>query len=310
MRKTMVLACLLASSSTAMAHEAMNLEDLLSGWNIDLASAQVSSQELAPGIHALFGAGGNVVASIGDQGVLMVDSQFPAMIPKLQAEIGKLGGGEIEFTINTHWHFDHADGNPALGRMGSWMVSHINSRKMMLNEHPIDLVSVLYDQPPYPPEGLPVITYDNRMQFFFNGERIDLLHFSPAHTTGDTAVIFRGSNVVHMGDVFNAGYPFIDYGNGGSLDGMIEFIGATIGELNEDSIVVPGHGPVMARADMVEFLNMLKTTRDRIAALIDAGQSLDEVIAAGPTADFDERYGNPGLYINRAYHSLSQQGPR
>ncbi|MBT8080606.1 MAG: MBL fold metallo-hydrolase [Gammaproteobacteria bacterium] len=302
-----VLIALLVSTSGAWSHEAKNLDDLLSGWGIDLAETEVTSQEVAPGLHALFGAGGNVVVSIGEQGVLMVDSQFPELVPRLQAKVRELGGGGIDFVINTHWHFDHADGNPALGRDGSWMISHLNSRRMMLNAYPIDLVSVLYDQPPYPQEGLPVLTYDERMQMFFNGERIDLMHFSAAHTTGDTAVIFRGSNVVHMGDVFNASYPFIDVGNGGDLDGMIRFIGATLAELNSESIVVPGHGPVLGYADMQDFLDMLKTTRARLATLIDQGYSLQQVKDAKPTEAFDDRYGNPALYVDRAYHSLARQ---
>ena len=131
-----------------------------------------------------------------------VDDQFPELIPRIQAAIEELGGGEVDFAINTHWHFDHAQSNATLGSDGTWLVSQLNSREMMLDSHLIDLVGTLYEQEAYPPEALPVITYDERMQFFFNGERIDLLHFGPAHTTGDTAVIFRSHNAVHMGDVF------------------------------------------------------------------------------------------------------------
>ena len=306
MYKSAVLSGILLFSAAASAHEATSLDDLLTGWGMNLEEAEVTSETVAPGIHVLFGLGGNVVVSIGEQGVLMVDSQFPELIPRLQAEIRKLGGGDIDFTINTHFHFDHADGNPALGREGTWMISQINTRNMMLDEHPIDLVSVLYNQPPYPAEALPVITYEDRMQLFFNGERIDLMHFAPAHTTGDTAVFFRAGNVVHMGDVFVAGYPFVDAGNGGDLDGMIRFVGAAIDELNQDSVVVPGHGPTMRYADLVAFHGMLVTVRARIMKLIDSGASLEQVIAAKPTAEFDEKYGDPGLLLNRAYMNLSR----
>jgi glyoxylase-like metal-dependent hydrolase (beta-lactamase superfamily II) len=246
------------------------------------------------------------MVSIGDQGVLMVDSQFPQMIPKLMEAVGELGGDGVDFTINTHWHFDHADGNPLLGRAGSWMVSHINSRRMMAGEHDIDTLSMLYRQPPYPMEGMPVVTYSDKMQMHFNGERIDLLHYGPAHTTGDTAVIFRNSNVVHMGDVFNASYPFIDAGNGGDINGMIRFCEKILASLNEDSTIVPGHGPVMAYDDMAQYIAMLETISMRISNMIDGGMTLEEVIAAKPTEEFDERYGDPVRLINRAYMSLAR----
>jgi cyclase len=156
---------------------------------------------------------------------------------------------------------------------------------------------------------LPVIAFDRNMQLHFNGERIDLMHFGPAHTTGDTAVIFRGSNVVHMGDVFNnAGYPFIDSGNGGSIDGLIAFCQAVLGEINADTVVVPGHGPLTGFDNMQAYTAMLQVVRDRIAKLVATGADLEAVIAAKPTAGFDEQYGDPALLINRAYFSLAGGG--
>jgi len=306
MKKAIAATGLLLLSLPTQAHEYMTLDELTEAFGMDLANAQIRTQTVAPGIHVLFGVGGNVVASIGDHGVLMVDSQFPQMIPRISAAIGELGGEGIDFTINTHWHFDHADGNPALGRDGSWIVSQVNSRRMMGGKHAIDMVSVAYEQPPYPDEAMPVITYTDHMQFHFNGETVDLFHFGPAHTTGDTAVYFRDSNVVHMGDVFNAGYPFIDAGNGGDLDGMIRFCKKVRSQLNDNSIVVPGHGPVLGYADMENYIDMLETVRDRISAMIHDGRSLEEVIAAAPTAEFDEKYGNPAQLIDRAYMSLSR----
>lgn len=304
-RLTALIAALLLNGAV-LAHESMSLEDLLAGWGVDLDAVEVTTETVAPGLQVLFGGGGNVLVSIGEQGVLMVDSQFPQMIPKLRAAIRELGGDSIDFTINTHWHFDHADGNPMLGREGSWLVSHRNSRRMMTGKHDIDLVSVLYTQPPYPTEGLPVITYDDRMQFHFNGQTVDLLHFGPAHTTGDTAVYFRDANVVHMGDVFNAGYPFIDAGNGGDLEGMIAFCKAILDAIDDDATIVPGHGPVKAYADLEAYVVMLRTITDRISDMIDRGMSLDDVLAAAPTREFDETYGDPTLLVNRAYVSLAR----
>jgi glyoxylase-like metal-dependent hydrolase (beta-lactamase superfamily II) len=151
------------------------------------------------------------------------------------------------------------------------------------------------------------MTFDDRMQMHFNGEQIDLLHAGPAHTAGDAVVVFREHNVVHMGDVYNnAGYPFIDADNGGDLNGMIEFCKTVIRELNEDTIVVPGHGPVVGYENLVGYVEMLATIRDRIAGLIAEGATLEEVIAARPTAEFDEAMGDSVdmRFINRAYTSL------
>jgi cyclase len=293
----------------AVAHEYVTLDGFNAAFGIDLESIEITTETVAPGIHVLFGAGGNVVASIGEQGVLIVDSQFPEMVPRIKEKISELGGDGIDFTINTHWHFDHANGNALLGRDGTWMVSQINSRRMMAGEHDVDLVGMVYKQPPYPKESMPVITYTDHMQFHFNDETIDLLHFGPAHTTGDTAVIFRNSNVVHMGDVGNSGYPFIDAANGGDLAGMVHFCKSVLEELNEDSIVVPGHGPVLSYADLAGYTTMLETVRDRISKMIDDGMSLEQVIAAKPTAEFDEKFGawgGPGRLIDRAYMSLSR----
>lgn len=278
------------------------------GW--DLENTPVRHQSLDEGLHVLFGAGGNVLVSIGDDGVLMVDDQFPQMAPKLLAAIERLGGdGGVDFVINTHWHFDHADGNLTFGPGGAWLVSQAESREMMQRTRLVDLVGIEYTQQAYPPDALPVITYDRSMQFHFNGERIDLMHFGPAHTTGDTAVIFRGRNVVHLGDVFNAaGYPFIDVGNGGDLDGVIAFCRAVLDEIDTATAVVPGHGAVSTYRDLEAYVEMLQTVRDRIAELIGEGADLETVLAAEPTRGFDAQYGDPARFIDRAYFSLAGGG--
>ena len=274
---------------------------------LDVDSVEVRTEAVGDGLYVLFGLGGNVIASVGDQGVLLVDSQYAPMVPLLKDAVEDLGGGDIDFTINTHWHYDHVGGNPLLGREGTWFVSHRNSRRMLAGEHVIDTVTAPpLVQAAYPDISMPVITYRDEMQFHFNGDTLDLLHYGPAHTTGDTAVIFRNANVVHMGDVFNANYPFIDAANGGSIDGVILFCEKVLANLNENSRIVPGHGEVLGFDDMVAYIAMLETIRNRISDMIDRGMSLEEVIAARPTAEFDERYGDPVRLIDRAYYSLSR----
>lgn len=302
---SLVLGVLLAGS--VQAHDVLELDDLLNafGWNFE--TAEITVEKLNDGFYVLFGIGGNIAVSIGEQGVLIVDDQFPQMMPKIQAAIADLGGDRVDFAINTHWHFDHAEGNLSLGPAGTWLVSQANSRAMMANDHIINLVSLQYLQQAYPEAAKPVITYTDRMQFHFNGEQIDLLHFGPAHTNGDTAIIFRGNNAVHFGDVFNnSGYPFIDADNGGDLSGMIEFCTAVLAEIDENTTVIPGHGPVTDYATLASYIDMLSTIRDRITALIADGADLQAVIAAKPTADFDARYGDPAGVINRSYASLTR----
>ena len=209
--------------------------------------------------------------------------------------------------MNTHWHFDHAEGNLALGPGGTWIVAQSNSREMMLDDHIINLVALQYEQKAYPQTALPVITYDNAMQFHFNGEEIELLHFGPAHTTGDTAIVFRGSNAVHLGDVFNRGYPFIDADNGGDLSGMIAFCKAVLAVIDKDTTVIPGHGEISDYNGLKNYIAMLEDMKKTIGKMIKRGKSLEEVVAAKPTAKYDAEFGDPSNFVNRAFTSLSRE---
>jgi len=273
-----------------------------------LRTTPITTQKLADNFHVLFGVGGNIIVSIGSNGTLIVDGQYSQMVPKYRAKIGELGGGKIDFVINTHWHFDHSDGNIVLGPDGTWIVANENSRQMLLKSNVINLVTTKREQPKYPETALPVITYDDAMRFHFNGERIDLLHYGPAHTTGDTAVVFREHKTVHMGDVYNnAGYPFIDADNGGSLNGVIEFSSKVLAQIDADYIVVPGHGPVANYQALADYVAMLTTIRDRMKALIDSGATLQQVTAARLSAEWDQKKGDPASFLNRAYTSLTRK---
>lgn len=285
--------------------------ELLESFGWDLATAEIKTQELGNGLYVLFGIGGNIGVSIGENGTLIVDDQFPEMMPKIEAAIAKIGGTNVDFAINTHWHFDHADGNLAFGPAGTWLVSQANSREMMSTPHIINLGLARYQQEAYPSNALPVITFDDRMSFHFNGQQIDLIHTGPAHTTGDAAILFREANVVHMGDVFNnTGYPFIDADNGGEIDGMIEFCEVVLAELKPGATVIPGHGPVTDDDALRRYVEMLKTVRERVSKMIDEGMSVEETIAAKPTADFDEVFGdvsNSLGFVDRVYTSLKKK---
>ncbi len=286
----------------------VGLDQLLQAFGWDMETTEITVQSINDNFHVLFGLGGNIAVSVGDDGVLIVDDQFPQLMPKIKSAIKNLGGKQVDFAINTHWHFDHAEGNISLGPEGTWLVSQANSRQMMQQDHIINLVSLAYEQKAYPESAWPDITYDDTMQFHFNGEQIDLMHFGPAHTTGDTAIVFRKSNAVHLGDVYNnSGYPFIDAGNGGTLDGVIEFCSATLKAIDENTVVIPGHGPLANYEDLVEYVDMLTTIRNRMMVLIEKGATLEEVYAAKVTSEWDEKNGNNTGFINRAYMSLTHR---
>ncbi len=312
--KTMIAAALVWLVGAAAADDAMSLDELLERFGWDFDTAVVTTERVGDGLYALFGLGGNVAVSIGADGVLIVDDQFPEMVPKMRAAIEALGGetgaGEIDYVINTHWHFDHAQGNLALGPAGTRILSHANARRDMARGGLINLVIAKYRQEPYPEDALPAITYTRRMGLRFNGEQIDLIHAGPAHTTGDTAVIFRGQNAVHFGDVFiTTGYPFVDVDSGGDIDGMIEFCRTVLDELPEDAVVIPGHGRLADRAAVEAYVGMLETVRSRVADLIDQGKTREEVIAAKITADYDDTYGLESAslgFVDRVYASLTR----
>lgn len=308
--RALVVALALFLGLPASSEEPLRLEQLLEMFGYDLSATEIRTEKVADGLYVLFGAGGNIGVSVGGDGVLVVDDQFPELIPKVRAAIEAIGGGPIDYAINTHWHFDHAQGNLALGPAGTTLVSHANARRDMATGGIVNLVIARYRQEPYPPGALPSVTYEGRMQLHWNGERIDLVHAGPAHTTGDTAVIFRGRGAVHMGDVFNnTGYPFIDVDSGGSIDGMIAFCRAVLAELPDDVIVIPGHGPVTDKATLRAYVAMLAGVRSRVAALVAEGRTLEQVLAAGVTAPWAARYGDesksPG-FVDRVYTSLTR----
>jgi glyoxylase-like metal-dependent hydrolase (beta-lactamase superfamily II) len=308
---TIALAGLLLTAQPVTAERSypdpISLHKLLDAFGWDFDKANIRSQKIDAGLDVIFGLGGNIAVSTGADGTLIVDDQFPELIPQIKAEIKKLGGGDVDFVINTHWHFDHADGNQALGPDGSRLIAHSNSRKMMLDDHVINLVSLTYNQKAYPESALPTITYNDTMQIHLNGGRIDLMHFGSAHTTGDTAVIFRKHNAVHLGDVYNnAGYPFIDADNGGSLEGVISFCQSVLDELNRDSTVIPGHGPVTNYQGLKDYIDMLAKVRDRMKKMIAAGADLGAIEAANITAEWDDKVGDPAGFIDRSYVSLTR----
>ena len=278
------------------------------GWDFD--QAEITTEKITDNIHVLFGLGGNILVSTGEDGVLLVDDQMPELKYKILRALRKIGGRSVDYIINTHWHFDHAEGNLAFGPDGAKIVAHENSRHMMLNPKPINLSFIVYPQQPYPLSAVPQITFQDSMKLHLNGDQIELYHFGHAHTTGDTAIYLRNSNVLHMGDVFNmTGPPFIDAGNGGSIDGIINFCEEILKVVNDETIVVPGHGPISTTEDMQTYIDMLIVVRDRIRDGIDQGKSLQEIIDSDPTKEWRDKFGDGPFIvgiIDRAYAGMTK----
>lgn len=274
----------------------------------NLETAEVTTKKVNENLFLLYGLGGNIAVSTGNDGVLIVDSQIPIIFPKIMKAIKKLSDDKIIYTINTHWHWDHSDGNLVLDSDETKIISHSNARENMQKGGLINMGTTILNQEPYPKSALPVITHENGMSLYFNDEKIDLLHFGPAHTTGDTVIYFTNQNAIHLGDVFfSNSYPFIDVDNGGSLSGMINYLEKIILVIDKDTIVMPGHGEISSISDIKETIEMLKTVKNRILMSIKNNQSLEQIISSNITKDFDKKYNTLLLrdtFIDRAYASL------
>lgn len=274
----------------------------------NLETAEVTTKKVNENLFLLYGLGGNIAVSTGNDGVLIVDSQIPIIFPKIIKAIKKLSDDKIIYTINTHWHWDHSDGNLVLDSDETKIISHSNARENMQKGGLINMGTTILNQEPYPKSALPVITHENGMSLYFNDEKIDLLHFGPAHTTGDTVIYFTNQNAIHLGDVFfSNSYPFIDVDNGGSLIGMINYLEKIVLVIDKETIVMPGHGEISSISDIKDTIEMLKTVKNRILMSIKNNQSLEQIISSNITKDFDKKYNTLLLrdtFIDRAYASL------
>jgi glyoxylase-like metal-dependent hydrolase (beta-lactamase superfamily II) len=261
----------------------------------------------------LSGAGGNMALLTGDDGAVLVDDQFAPLAPKIRAAIARLTDRPVRFVINTHWHSDHTGGNEALGATGAVIVAHRNTRERMSTRQLVDLFKL--EVPPAEPIALPVVTFEQSVRLHLDGEDISVEHVANAHTDSDAVLYFRKSDVVHTGDVFVRGfYPFIDMGTGGSLDGMIAGSAAILARTGPGTRIIPGHGALATRQDLQDYLDMLVTVRERVATAIRDGRTLQQVLAARPTAEFDVRYARAGIapdaWVQRVYADLARARAR
>jgi glyoxylase-like metal-dependent hydrolase (beta-lactamase superfamily II) len=270
----------------------------VSAQNDDFASVQIVAHEAAGNVHYLEGRGGNVGVLIGPDGVVMVDDQFAPLTEKILAAIRTLTSEDVRFVINTHVHPDHMGGNANLGAMGIPIIAHDNVR--------VRMVQGIRGGPPEPIVARPVVTYGDSLAMHINGEEIEIVKVPPAHTDGDSFVHFKTSNVLHLGDVFRTGaFPVIDTANGGSAQGTVAALQKALEMAGPNTVILPGHGMPSKRADVQSFLDMVIDVEARVSGLIDQGMTLEHVIAAAPTAAYnDAGLGSPDRFLTGLYESL------
>ena len=263
----------------------------------------VKATKLGGDVYGIDGQGGRMAALVGPEGVFLVDAQSPRITDKIAAAIKELSPAPLKLLVNTHVHTDHTGGNENFAKLGVTILGRPALRAQLLNPRPAPGNGQV--PPVAPPAALPVVMFDAPTTVYFNGETVQLVPLSPAHTDGDTAVKFERADVLMTGDVYrSAGFPAAAVTNGGSVLGTIDALDKLIGMTGPNTKVVPGHGPVADRAALVFHRDMAVTVRDRVAKALRDGKTPDEIRASKPTAEFEERVGGPPNFIGQFVDGL------
>ena len=270
------------------------------GGQPDFSAVQIKVHPVAGNFYYLEGQGGNVGVLVGDDGVLMIDDQFAPLTDKLVAAIRTISNKPIKMLVNTHVHGDHTGGNANVGGMGVEIIAHDNVR--------VRLSKGVNGGAPAPAVALPVITYGDTIALHLNGEDIEIAKLPPAHTDGDSYVRFPKADVIHVGDVFRTiGYPGVDAGNGGTVKGTVAALQAIVDRAGPNTKIVPGHGVVSTREDVAAFRDLTIELQKRVGDLIRQGMTLEQVVAAKPTADLDAKYGSPERFLPGFYAAVKAE---
>jgi glyoxylase-like metal-dependent hydrolase (beta-lactamase superfamily II) len=268
------------------------------------ANNKITATPLRRNVTFLGGAGGNIAVLTAKEGKLLVDSGYASCQPQLTAALAAINAEPISVLINTHWHFDHTDGNDWMHSAGATIWAHENTRYRMSSTQNIVAYNAII--PPAPIGALPTILLNTYRHLSDGTSTLKLTHYDPAHTDTDLSVHFTEADILHCGDTFwNGFYPFIDYSSGGNINGMIRATEQNLATAGADTIVIPGHGPIGNKTQLTEFHDMLVGSRDNVAKLKKEGKSLDETIAAKPTAAYDEKWGKkPEAFIGYVYQGV------
>ena len=266
---------------------------------------EITSEELAPGVAVLFGAGGNMAVSHGEDGTMLIDDQFAPLSEKIEGAVAYLGATPVKYVVNTHWHGDHTGGNEHFGGTGATIFAHHNVRVRM-SFPPTRGERVT---PPSPKAALPVVTYERGVTLHLNGDTIDVVFVGGGHTDGDSIVRWREKNIVHMGDLYFKipGWPFVDVASGGDIEDLLYSLDSAINLMDEDTKVIPGHGTMSDRRELIAYRNNVGEAVTRIRALRDSGSSLEEAQALRPLDSFDRGEGfiNEDRFIEAVWKSLN-----
>jgi len=258
-------------------------------------TAKINVTKLRGNVSVLEGSGGNIAVLTGRDGKVLVDAGIPGSRPQIMQALTGLSGDPVKHLINTHWHFDHTDGNEWLNSIGAEITAHENTKKHLGTTTRVEDWNFTF--PPAPAGALPTNVFDNEQTLPVNGATLVIRYYGPAHTDSDVWIDFTDADIIHVADIlWNGNYPFIDYSTSGSIDGMIRAAEANVARATDETIVIPGHGPIGDKSQLVEFRDMLVTIRERVAGLKRQGKSCDEVVAAKPTANYDAKWG--GFVIN------------
>jgi glyoxylase-like metal-dependent hydrolase (beta-lactamase superfamily II) len=272
------------------------------------ATANVTVQNLRRNISVLLGAGGNIAVLTGPDGKLLVDAEIITAGPNVAKALASINADPIKQLINTHWHFDHTGGNEWVHATGANILAHENTRKHLSTATRVE-GNWQHTFPPSPAGAIPSTVFKDEHTLHINNTILLLKYYPPAHTDSDISVFFPEADILHTGDTFwNRDYPFIDYATGGSIDGHIRAAERNIAATTDKTIVIPGHGAVGGKADLVLFRDVLVEIRDKVAALKRQGKSLPEVIAAKPGARYDAEWGNlfqnPSDFVALVYQGV------
>ncbi|MFK8101675.1 MAG: MBL fold metallo-hydrolase [Saprospiraceae bacterium] len=273
------------------------------------AKVEITTERINDSLFVLKGAGGNIGLSIGADGVFMIYDQYAPLSEKIEKAIAKLTKDKVKYLINTHWHGDHTGGNENFRAAGAIVFAHENVYKRMSTDQ---LMKAFGRKVPASPAGaLPMISFASDLHFNLNGEAILAFHLHNAHTDGDAAVYFTKSNVIHMGDTyFQNRFPFIDLSSGGSVDGLLKSINQVLFLIDDETVVIPGHGSLSTKKEMTAYRDVIMTVRDRVKMAIAKGMSLEEIQASNPSKEFDETWGSgfikPAKFVDIIYTDLTK----